>query len=147
MNTIYSRINSMFQINNLRDLYHFSNIELLSLQILQMCFWFADVAGIFCTNDLQLCCALKVSPKTINVIGRLVLIETTPMISLILQFKKQETITFNKLWKILIAHICMGVHTHSHTYTYRSFTFEYKYLDWRYLLNFLQRKPTERARA
>lgn len=38
MNTIYSRLNFKFRINNLRDLAHFSNSELLSLQILQMCF-------------------------------------------------------------------------------------------------------------
>lgn len=38
MNTIYSRLNFKIQINNLGDLAHFSNGELLSLQILQMCF-------------------------------------------------------------------------------------------------------------
>lgn len=65
-------------------------------------------------THLQLCCALKVSPKTFNVIGHLVFIETTPMTWQGLQFKKQETITFNKLWIILIAHICMWLHGHTH---------------------------------
>lgn len=65
-------------------------------------------------THLQLCCALKVSPKTFNVIGHLVFIETTPMTWQGLQFKKQETITFNKLWIILIAHICMWLHAHTH---------------------------------
>lgn len=78
MNTIYIRFNCKLWLNKLRDLAHFSDSELLSLQILQMCSWFVDLHAVYEQIHLQLGYALKLHSETIKVVGHLLSSESAP---------------------------------------------------------------------